>query len=397
MSKLSSIKNIIQKTLPAYIHPRFFENGTFFKSRPTVEAVSDEVMTGSARGFIYNVGVPDIDGYQYETDVIEIPSTMFTLHNLDWFYDWSYLTNNDGRLEFEVRQYPSASIPSTVPYLLYDGGSSELLPSGSVVGHWIFSNPLIHRIDDITGNGNNFSGSSWESTYTVFDKSRQPHRPATRFYTGSTYIIPTGSGSGIDFSGSFSWEWWIKGLDTNFHASSIALGCFSGSAGVDASGWNFYFIPIDGSPAGITFKVYSGSAIGAVTGSISDLQTEEIENYHYFAGTHLAETGLFLYVDGQLLSSAEYTGSLKSSDKKLSLAVTLGTGKTLSMDELAISNCFYTAQDIQERYRLGRERLISTRIFQSEMRSFHQSRITFFANNPKEVEFDQFSICGVER
>jgi len=315
-------------------------------------------------------------------------SKMVFSSDYDWYYDWIVFTKNDASYTFSIREYPTYIIPDTVYFKDYNKEPISFLPfdSGSLGGHWIFND--LNKLYDISGNKCNLilvASTSSLPTYTLSRRDFQPCIYTTGFtaYTGSIGIP-------LNFTNSFYFEMWIKGIDSSgsLNASSII---FKHQNSVDYSDTLFnpgYMFGIDINNKFLTFKVYSTS-YNIVTGSISTFLQEIPSRYHYFAGTYISGS-VYLYADDRLLCES-HIGSLPTLNSNAFTAFII-KGKNIGIDELVVSNGFLDYETAKEHFNLTKPRITRLGIPPSSLQLFHQPKITIYASKPNEVEFHQFSI-----
>ena len=308
----------------------------------------------------------------------------------NWFYDWSVITKNDSRVDVEVRQYASLSIPVTIPWKRYSSLAVPMfgVPTGSIEkGHWTFmvQSPSASIIPDVSGNGgilNNFNtGALWVS--------RRCLMPILG--GGSAGYNVTGSASAtanVAFGGSFSWETYIYGIDATNTASNLLIS----RTGSVNQGWSINW---DFTNQLLSFVVGTGaSSYGIVNASLAPYQTEcgFPANYHHFAGAYLSGSALALYIDGVQVGFSTYTGSVTAPSSSLLIK----NGQSLWIDEFVMYNSYADANYIGNSYYQTKERLNFLGVPSGSAYKYHQARFTVYASGSNEFELHSFSLRGLQ-
>ena len=309
----------------------------------------------------------------------------------NWYYDWSTIVKNDARCVVEVRQYNSLTIPSTIPWKIYDPSTPIPLlwaPTGSTqIGLWTFmATGSMDNVYDLSGNGGTLINSKAAPEVSGLSVSRR-----------ALYPILNGGVTGYNLTSdtkistpntSFSWETYVYGMDA--HNSSSGLMSLTHTS----SGDDGYAIIFDLANSTLSFTVGSASISETVDTPLTPYLAESgfPANYHYVAGSFLAGSGLFLYVDGELKSFAAYSGGVASK----SVALSIRNGESLAIDELSIWSGFLDENTAAQRYTTTKERQRYLGLPSGSCQPYHQARFTVFASGSQEFELHSFSLRGLQ-
>ena len=390
----NTIYNAVKSVLPAYIEPTIYYSSDFTYWRPPIVstdifASGSNIIAISPHGWLYNATPTTPTGSQFTTDVIKIPSNT---HSYNWFYDWAVITKNDARCDVEVRQYNSASIPSTIPWKKYDPTSPIQLfsqPSGSsLIAHWSMAAKTSKDSPaDLLGNNNTLNNT----TSTYYSNGLGISRRELQSILGSNTSLAMAGNNllSTNVTGSFSWETYVYRLDANTILSGGELSIqWNSSGGYIIWDYNGY-----SGAKNINFSVNT-TANSLVTASIIPyLQESGIPpQYHYFAGTYLQGVGLYLYIDGQKVAFQPYTG--------VGITPAVATYVNLSgnvfLDEAIMYTGFLDANTAMSHYNATKKKLRYLGMPSGSWQPYQQARFTMYASGSNEVEIHQFSVRGLQ-
>lgn len=309
----------------------------------------------------------------------------------NWFYDWSVITKNDARYVVEVRQYNSQSIPSTIPWKPYEPAYAMpwlLPPSGSVhYAHWSFlaTHPS-GSVYDMSGHRATLVNAKTALETDNFWVSRRAMYPILGGGT-SGYELDAASSAPLALpNASFSWEMYVYGLDATTTSSGILLSHATGTQG--------YSIQFDVPNSLLKFTVGSASIAATASASIAPYLAESgyPGNYHYFAGSFVKGSGLYVYMDGQQTLFVPYAGGVHSA----SIGFAVRGGESMFVDEFSLWSGVLDNNMAAQRYASTKERLRYLGLTSGSFQAFHQARFTFFASGSQEVELHSFSLRGIQ-
>jgi hypothetical protein len=311
----------------------------------------------------------------------------------NWFYDWSVIVKNDAYYTVEVRQYNSQSIPETIPWKRYDPifpiPFLNLTTDGSLRGHWSFAvNHPTQSVYDLSGNQATLVNAKTSIEPNNLWVSRRDNTVILGGGSSGYNLTVNSSNSALAINdASFSWETYIYGIDANKTASYLSF-IRTGSAGQG------YAIEFDFVGKYLRFTVGSASISGIVTASIDSLLLESgfPPNYHYFGGTFIKNSGLFLYIDGVQVGFTSYTGGVVSS----SVPFTVRNGQNMFVDEFVLYTGILTENQARYNYELTKERLRYLGMPSGSYYPYHQARFRIFASGSNEFELHQFSLRGLQ-
>jgi len=318
----------------------------------------------------------------------------------NWFYDWAAIAKNDAYYTVEVRQYNSQSIPDSIPWKRYDPifpiPLLNLATDGSVRGHWTFAvNHPTQSVYDISGNQATLINSKTSVETNNLCCSRRDNilvlgGGSTGYNLSATASLPSLAFDNV----SFAWETYIYGIDnTTTNVDNSPFTSYLSFIRTGSTGQG-YAVEFDFAGQYIRFTVGSASISGVVTASIAPLLLESgfPPNYHYFAGSFIHGSGLFLYIDGVQQGFTAYTGGIASA----SVPFNVRHGENMFVDEFVIYAGTLNENQTKYNYNLTKERLRYLGMPSGSYYPFHQARFTIFASGSNEFELHQFSIRGLQ-
>jgi len=312
----------------------------------------------------------------------------------NWYYDWSTILKNDARCTVELRQYISASIPDSIPWKPYDPLTPIpflMPPTGSThYAHWSFlATHSSSSIADLSGQGNNLNNAKTALESNNFWVSRRSLYPILGGGTTGYSLSSSITDNTVDVPNvNFTWETYIYGIDATTTATGLSF-IHTGSANVG------YAAEFDFTGEQLQFRVgASASVYGLVTASLTAIRAEYgyPANYHCFAGSYLSGGGLYLYIDGQLVGSEAYTGSMTPSD----VSFKIRGGQSLFIDEFSMWSGFMDENLALTRYTASKERQRFLGLPSGSFQPYHQARFTVYASGSQEFELHSFSLRGLQ-
>ena len=384
----------IHRVLPSYIKPRIFYHPDFVYTRFAAGNGYD-LGYNSAREYVYNTRETSATGAILDSSILELPVTFC---DRDWWYDWLTVELNNGRVQVELRQCASASIPAITPYYKYDENQIYPLPQDNATGHWLFDSgtgDIIPNVVTGTLSYNALIADPSQLVYVVPSRVQEETRGGRSAFQAADngfMLSVAASGSiqrGLDFKDAFNWEIWMSGVaSTNTSSTTLVIK----RTGPDRS-WNIVW---DWGNKELTFAVASGAVISDVTGDISQhINTEIGEYWHRWAGCFLPGEAMLLYEDDHLLASQVTNLVLpQTSDAANMGAFTITGGRGLSIDEFMCSTGSLSPQMNYDRWDLTRPHVFRPTVQKGHVQRYQQARFRVFAECPKEVQIHQFSMRG---
>lgn len=375
-----------------YFYPTYSSNFKYW--RPDAEVSDFSLITGN---YLINSIKTSPTGAVLQSSILELPSDY---SSYDWYYDWLILNRNESYYVPYARQYPSASIPNTVKFIPVTGEILDDLPFPSTMTgvHWIFDKNT--RAEDISGNDPlNLDLNTSYGTSSIPMLSRKPGRLGV-FASGSSLLYEKVSGSFPDIAASnnsFFIETWIKGLDkvgsTNMSHFTIKNTNVESTSNTLTD--NGILFSVDFPSETMKLEVYNFLSF-SVTGSVSNLLSEEPDRYHYIgAGLNgIGPDNAYLFIDDEIIA----TGSVLISPPLLSdgYTATIIEGTGIGIDEISIQGTYLTPEDLKKRFLETQPRLNSYKRHRTEVEKFQQGMVKVFASGSGEFEWHQFSIRGIE-
>lgn len=313
----------------------------------------------------------------------------------DWQYDWAVRSYNDATYGMYVRMYPASVIPNTV-YFTQLNSTKEIqyltAPTSSLGAHYIINDPDI--LHDVSSHANSLFREYSYGTSSVYKRSRHQNQPGIFKQTPTQNIYYSGSsGTALNFSDSFSFEFWAQGIDNSFENAFVQFKNQSSPSniydklGIAGNGWaarieNQFFL----------FDYANGGTSGSAGVLIDNYLSEEPSRWHYFAGTFCSGS-VYLYVDGYPKYSGNIpVSSFTRSGNSYSCYMLSGSCRA-GIDEISISENFLPPDRAYERFQDSKIRFKEYTILASgSMPTYHQPLMIMDAKGAKEIEWHEFSV-----